>query len=262
MENLQKKLTKFPYLLLLSVIGRSPVPLSSYEIKKALQESSYTYKRIMELTGIPEEPFDDILSNTKYRRKNRKMYESLQKAYKARLKKAARGPRFLNIHVGKRKKYDRRRWRYSLNFRGLLLYLDGESKARRRDRRRVHHVLSNPLIIEQAPFLAHWHEFESAGFDVIGTLLQIGSEFENLLDYDADYLLLRASERYFIAFSNFFDRYRSAGSFHIYAQKVSRETDARILQYRLQMLREQKVSLEKEIATVDRWIDAYAAEAR
>jgi hypothetical protein len=89
-------------------------------------------------------------------------------------------------------------------------------------------------------------------------LLITSREFQDQLDHDEDYLLPRVSERYFIAFANFFDRFQSAGSFHLYAKKVDLETDRKIREYRLAALRQQRAFLEEEIARVDRWINVYA----
>jgi hypothetical protein len=165
-----------------------------------------------------------------------------------------RGQRFLNIHTDEQDDDNRRKWRYSLNFRGFLLYLVAESQARGTDKRRIRRVLSNPMIIAQSPFLQGWPVFEQAGFDVTGTLTALGREFQNQLDYDIQYLLRRVADRYFIAFSNYFDRLQAAGSFHLYIKRVDLETDRKIREYRLRMYRQQRASLAEEAREIDRWI--------
>jgi hypothetical protein len=231
-ENLPKKLTNLKYTVLLSVIGTSERPLSSYEIFEQKGRSKYVYVMIKELTGIPKEPFNDMLTNPKYRKRNRELNPEYQKEYEQKIKAAARGPRFVTITGDD---FEPRRWKYSLNFRGFLLYLVGESRAKRQDNRRLHKVISNPVILELAPFLQYWQDFEKSGFDVTGTLREIGMEFQNLLTYKIDYLQRRVTERYFFAVDNYFGRLKRAGSFHIYIKIVDRQTDLKVKDYRLKM---------------------------
>jgi hypothetical protein len=122
-----------------------------------------------------------------------------------------------------------------LTFRGILAYLfsEGESRknverkkevremdeketrkaaemeeARRRKwRGRIRQVIRNPYVVKEAPFLEHSDLLENSGFDVIGLLLQIGTELVDQLHIDTDndrYLLRRATERYFAEFNRAF----------------------------------------------------------
>ena len=122
-----------------------------------------------------------------------------------------------------------------LTFRGLLAYLfseyqhqkDIESKRGKRKSKerhkeiengwrknlvkrsstRIRHVIRNPCIIKEAPFLEDSELFESLGFDVIGLLLQISRELISQLDIDSNndlYLLRRATERYSCEVNRFF----------------------------------------------------------
>ena len=100
---------------------------------------------------------------------------------------------------------NREYWKYSLNFRGFLLYLNGEYQSRRKETNsRIRQVISNPRVMEKAPFLRYWQDFEKAGFDIVGHLKDIGMEYRNQLEYDAqdDYLLSMVSERYFVPLEN------------------------------------------------------------
>src|SRR5689334_14848339 len=117
-----KNLTKNPYRIMLSVIGSSPTPLSSYQIKKQMQGSRYVYSMVRKLTGIPDRNYslDKILSNANYRKRVRQVNPLNQREFEKALRKASRGPRFLKIHVEKQNADDERKWKYSLNFRGLL----------------------------------------------------------------------------------------------------------------------------------------------
>jgi hypothetical protein len=79
---------------------------------------------------------------------------------------------------------DSRYWKYSLNPKGFMLYLLGESKiclADKESPQRIRNVLSNLEILRIAPFLENWETFELVGFDVIKTLKNIGKDFGNYL---------------------------------------------------------------------------------
>jgi hypothetical protein len=220
-----KKLTNYKYIILLSVIGQSDRPLTSYEIFKLVGRSKYVYEMLKELARVPK-PFTDRRTNPKYQKRNRESNPEDQKEYERRLNAAMKHPSF--VTVTKQKKY-------SLNFRGFLLYLAGESAVRRGDNRRIRKVVSNPLILKQAPFLQYWQDFEAAEFDVIEVLGYIGKEFQSQLDYSEEYLQRRVTERYFMSVDRYFDLLSRAGSFHIYAKRVRRRTHKKIGEYRLRM---------------------------
>jgi hypothetical protein len=233
-ENLPKKLTNLRYTVLLSVIGTGEQPLSSYEIFKQKGRSKYVYEMIKELTGIPKESFNDMLTNPKYRKRNRELNPEYQREYEQKIKAAARGPRFVTITGDD--DFEPRRWKYTLNFRGFLLYLVGESRSKRQDNRRLRKVISNNhVILELAPFLQYWQDFEKSGFDVTGTLREIGMEFQNLLIYNIEYLQRRVTERYFFAVDTYFGRLGRADLFHIYIKNVDRQTHQKLKDYRLKM---------------------------
>ena len=258
MENMPKNLTNIENISLLSVIGMSEQPLSSYEIFKRTGKSKYVYKRIKELTGIPKEPFKDMLTNPKYRKRNRESNSEYQKEYEQKIKAAARGPRFVTITGDD--DFEPRKWKYGLNFRGFLLYLVGESRSKRQDNRRLLKVILNPVILEQAPFLQYWQDFEKSGFDVIGTLREIGIEFQNLLTYEIDYLQRRVTERYFFAIDSYFGRLKRAGFFHIYVKTIDRQTDQEIKDYRIKMYSLLNEWHKKEIKLNNEMLRIYSKE--
>jgi hypothetical protein len=81
-------------------------------------------------------------------------------------------------------KRGRKDWRYGPIFRGLLLYVYCECKLvlweknsnkweRRESNRYIRRILSNPLVIQEAPFLLFWEDFNKYGFNVINLLKQI-----------------------------------------------------------------------------------------
>jgi hypothetical protein len=149
-------------------------------------------------------------------------------------------------------------WRYSLNLRGFLLYLVEESQTERKDSRRIRAVISNPAIVQEAPFLMYWQDFEKAGFNVIGLLRKIGTEFQNQLQFDNDYLLRRVTERYYIELTNYFYSLESPRFFHEYIKNVSFQTHKKMNEYRLKMLNIQQEWLTKQIKDIDKLIDVYS----
>ena len=76
----------------------------------------------------------------------------------------------------------------------------------------IKEVISNERIKELAPFLQYWDDFEKEGFPVIKLLIKIANELKNQLNYESndlssnnnDYLLKRVTERYFVAWLNYF----------------------------------------------------------
>jgi hypothetical protein len=159
-------------------------------------------------------------------------------------------------------KSDRSKWGYSLNTRGFLLYLnlvnheniikllDSEKHNRTRknssnsqsrsDIIRIRRVLSNPAIKNKFLLLNSWEKFEEKGFKVIKILLDIANEFENQLEFDERYLLIRITERYLFEIDKHFSEYGSF--FHPYLS-LSQETENMLSQYRLMVLE----FLEKEL---------------
>jgi hypothetical protein len=212
---------------------------------------------IKDLTGIPKEPFNDMLTNPKYRKQNRELNPEYQKEYERNIKAAARGPRFVTITGNDS---DRRRWKYSLNFRGFLLYLVGESRAKRQNNGRLRKVISNRVILELVPFLQYWQDFEKSGFDVISTLMEIGMEFQNLLTYNIEYLQRRVTERYFFAVDTYFGQLKRAGSFHIYIKTVDRQTDLKVKDYRLKIYSMLNEWHNKEIEQNNEMLHIYSEE--
>jgi hypothetical protein len=236
----------------------SEQPLSSYQIFERTGRSKYVYEMINELTGIPREPFTDRLTNPKYQKWNRNSNPEYQKEYEQKMKSGARGPRFVAITGDD---FDRRKWKYSLNFRGLLLYLAGEARSKRQNNKRLRKVISNPVILELAPFLQYWQDFEKSRFDVTGVLREIGIEFQNLLTiHSTEYLQRRVTERYFFTVDTFFVRLKRAGSFHIYIRLVDRQTHQKIKDYRLKMYSMLNEWHKKEIELNNEMLQIYSEE--
>ena len=105
-----------------------------------------------------------------------------------------------------------RYWQYKLNFRGLLLYMiiykEIEVKKNKKDKEIFNNVISNPSILEIAPFLNYLTEFKEYGFPAEQILLEIAGELRNQLHLDTNnddnYLLCKATERYFFQLETHF----------------------------------------------------------
>jgi hypothetical protein len=175
---------------------------------------------------------------------------------------------------------NRENWRYSLNLRGLLLYLFHESniiflknspiknlsiydkrkydKRKREAKDRIREVISNPLIIKKAPFLNFWWYFEEAGFNVVDLLLDISHEYINQLHIDAEhdnYLLRRITERFFIELENFFYRFSDPTFSAYFIKKLGPEEYDKILDksndYREIIISYQKDWIRKQQEVID-----------
>jgi hypothetical protein len=178
---------------------------------------------------------------------------------------------------------------YAPNFRGLLLYLylckilrlksdrredykntPGKIKTKedtmtstcrkRRNKQtvtRIHRIIDKDHILEQAPFLKYWQDFEKCGFNVIELLLQISEELYSQLHIDAEndrYLLRRASERYFVGVENYCYE-RIDDPFYFLAEKITPDERNLLAQtrhkYRTNMIPLLKEWIQKQQERID-----------
>ncbi len=150
-------------------------------------------------------------------------------------------------------------WRYSLSFRGFLLYLFNEYDQETKNRTRIiHKVILNPLVLEQAPFLRDSKHFEQHGFDVIDMLFQIAVELRNQLHIDAEddfYLLRRASERYFVELENYFHHVLDSPLFMYHVEEAGIDKYHEIISirnsYREHIIFLQKQWIARQLETLD-----------
>ena len=105
-----------------------------------------------------------------------------------------------------------RYFKYSLNFRGLLLYLilinSDKLKLKDVDGEIFNNVFSNPNIIKIAPFLKSLNVFEKFGFKGKELAITIAKELRSQLHLDIRngvILLERAIERYYKEVETYFD---------------------------------------------------------
>lgn len=152
-------------------------------------------------------------------------------------------------------KNNRDNWLYCLVFRGFLTFLAGESQLYdlRKVRKEIRDVISEEWVVEEAPFLEDWEYFEKVGFDVIGTLRNIGAEFINQVideNIDNDYLFIRVAQRYYNALSSYF--YWFDRSFNKdYAEEYKKyEIHNKLQDYHLKTLQLLRTALSKEIEDI------------
>jgi hypothetical protein len=97
-----------------------------------------------------------------------------------------------------------------LNFRGFLLFVNGESKSNvHGSKDRIRKVMLSPITIDYAPFLMYWQDFEEMEFDAIGTLESLVTGFGESVIFDrsisTNSLLLILTERYYEKVTRHFD---------------------------------------------------------
>jgi hypothetical protein len=103
---------------------------------------------------------------------------------------------------------DRQNFSYSLNFRGLLLFLIlyGSIKKSKSNELLLNNVLSNPSIVKIAPFLKYLKHLEELGFKGKELIVTIAEELRTQLHLDIPdgaFLLERAIERYYKEFQKY-----------------------------------------------------------
>jgi hypothetical protein len=249
---------------ILWVVGNSQKPVSSGTIAKAIRihmdkKMSSEYKWIKKLCP-PAENVSLLPITTPEDSPSTKRYLDVSLEENTQLSEI---DEIINDSRSKDRRRSRRNWRYSLSFRGLLLYIYNEYNAEgKSDKRRIRSVIQNPLVIKEAPFLRYSEYFEKHGFDVIGLLKKISEELFNQLHVTAEednYLLRRATERYSVEVENYFySRFELASSYP-YIQKMGseeyKEIFEKISDYRqiIVMLRESWiVQQQKEISFLKR----------
>ena len=130
---------------------------------------------------------------------NNKKFYDLQEVKKTIRKKTDE----LNRIMG-----DRENFSYSLNFRGLLLFLIlyGSIRKSKSNELLFNNVLSNPSIVKIAPFLKYLKQLEELGFKGKELIVTIAEELRTQLHLDIPdgaFLLERAIERYYKEFQKY-----------------------------------------------------------
>jgi hypothetical protein len=158
--------------------------------------------------------------------------------------------------------------RYVLNFRGFLLFLNGESKSTvHGSKDRIRKVMLNPNTISHVPVLMYWQDFEKMKFDPISVLKGLVRGFGEsaIVDrsIDTDNLLLRITERYYEKVTRHFDFLEEFilidPNSHEQLKKYGElQISRKIREYRLTMLKMLKKLLSKQVAIVDRIYEMYS----
>lgn len=155
---------------------------------------------------------------------------------------------------------DSRYWKYSLNPRGFILFLIGESKVKsvnKKGEKRIRDVLSNHETLKMAPFLKYWDIFEQIGFDVINTLRNIGRDFENhiyLKDFSDEDLVYMITERYsdlLEQYLTFVHMYSFPANISLYKKYKDLDIENIRKRYLLEILNKQKHYLDQKVSAIE-----------
>lgn len=165
---------------------------------------------------------------------------------------------------------ERSNWEFTLNLRGLLLYLlEISSKKERRVREVLRNLSSKYDKI--FPFLLNWENFEKAGFAVLDVLLRISREYAAFLNHPAwtdDYLLREITKRYYKELSGYF-RFKDkklivkeidSNAPQVSSEKIDSETLLNLNKYRRQILGLIKKWLEQELENVNKDFENYSSQ--
>jgi hypothetical protein len=158
--------------------------------------------------------------------------------------------------------------RYVLNFRGFLLFVNGESKsAIHGSKDRIRKVMLSPNIIDHVPFLTYWQDFEEMEFDAISVLKGLVKDLgENVIVdpiIDTNYLLLRVTERFYNEVSKYFDFFVELIIIDPRRREQLKKYNKlqickKIKEYRLTMLKMLKMLLSDQLTIVDRIYERYS----
>jgi hypothetical protein len=155
---------------------------------------------------------------------------------------------------------DSRYWKYSLNSRGFILFLAGESKIKPGDVRsdqRIRDVLINPVILTIAPFLEYWDIFEQIAFNILNTLKNIGRDFEDhlyLKDFTEEDLIYLITQRYtdiLEQYLTFVHMYSFPANIPLYRKCQDLEIENIRKRYLSKILNKQKHYLDQKVAEIE-----------
>jgi hypothetical protein len=159
---------------------------------------------------------------------------------------------------------DRTNWEFTLNLRGLLLYLVGRSNSN--SKTKLHQVLRNQILLEKiAPFLQYWEYFNKAGFPVVDVLSRIAFEYCGFLDHfawDDDYLSREITKRYYKELSGYFRFIANDPVSKFRGKNIDTKTSQLLNKYRLTLLRLIQKWTEEELKTIKEDIQYYSTTVR
>ncbi|MGH9977268.1 MAG: hypothetical protein ACRD8Z_15750 [Nitrososphaeraceae archaeon] len=155
---------------------------------------------------------------------------------------------------------DSKHWKYSLNFRGFLLFLAGESRIKPDDVKsdqRIRDVLINPVILTIAPFLEYWDIFEQIEFNILNTLRNIGRDFEDhlyLKDFTEEDLVYLITQRYtgiLEQYLTFVHMYSFPANIPLYRKCQDLEIENIRKRYLSKILNKQKHYLDQKVSEIE-----------
>ena len=205
-NKLKKTLTNDPHMEALRIFGLSPIPLSTYEVFKQ-KKTKYAYEVIKDLynngylTKSCKESVQyeidflekqigskDIAHGYEVRSRTFSGFNEQQKIDRAILRISSL-------------ENDRENWRYSLNFKGLLLYLNGH-KARKINYKIINDIINKLKKEKEFAFLQYFDVFDKN--EKIDLLIEIATELQFLLktltqEYLRNYIVNRCYDEIVIA---------------------------------------------------------------
>lgn len=184
----------------------------SFDMKESfsMRPDAYLQQWFMKQFGEPEK--ENLQNNEKFSNEQAHMKILYEKTDE------------LNRIIG-----DREYFSYTLNFKGLLLFLILYAliKKTKSDERIFNQVLSNPSVVTIAPFLENLNDFEKFGFKGKELVVTIAEELRNQLHLDiknGTFLLERAIERYYKEVEEYFKEYEKYFK-HLELVKLSVSSD-------------------------------------
>ncbi len=140
---------------------------------------------------------------------------------------------------------------YSLNLRGLLLYfyrLSIRPPTKKNDKELLKNVLSNPSLLNVAPFLKNAQEFSNRGFPVFQVLTETAAQLKPQVPIEKGIFLIRhaLSKRYFVEVNKYFGIHYDDAPFY-----------ELLTRYRLDMLNYLKVILTKQLKEINQQYYVY-----
>jgi hypothetical protein len=190
-NKLKKSLTSDPHMEVLKIFGLSPIALSTYEVFKQ-KKSKYTYEVIKDL-------YKHGFLTKSYKESVQKEIDFLEKHIgskgivdeydvMARTFSSFKEEQDIDRAILRISKLqnDRENWRYSLNFKGPLLYLIG-NQTRKVSYAIINNMINNLNGGKEFSFLEYFDVFDRN--EKIDLLIQIAVELQfNLMTYGREYL--------------------------------------------------------------------------
>jgi hypothetical protein len=283
-----QKVTKSNYHRVLSIVGRSRDPISKHKIERAFAKESdpnkkskkaHVYRMIRSLSAEDRRclvKFLDIKLKDKCMRRISELekrdgvdYHQIPDLILGDIQTTFFPDQNAQaVSEIEKMCWNTRNWRYLLNLRGFLLFVNGESRSTvHGSKDRIRKVMLSPITMDHSPFLMYWQDFEEMDFDAIGVLKSLVTDFGESVIFDrsisTENLLLRLTERYYEKVTRHFDFLEEFilidPSNREQLKKYSElQISGKLREYRLTMLKLLKRLLSEQVAIVDRIYEMYS----